>query len=412
MIDIKLLRQKPEFFRKATKDKGYSDAVVDEVLFVDAQLRQLISREDNIRSERNLANESEKERGVQIKNELKQISEERQRIEETLNEKLALIPNPALDMVPVGRGEDQNVVLRKWGTPRDFSFEPKNHLELGEDLGIINFNDGGKVAGSQFYFLDNEGAFLELALVQFSLNTLKRFGFVPTLTPDLARSEYYLGTGYMPKGDEAQTYTLENDDLGLIATAEVTLAARHAKEVINEQRLPIKYAGVSHCFRKEAGAHGKYSKGLYRVHQFTKVEMFVYANPDESKKIHEELLSFEEQIWQQLEIPYQVLEICTGDLGAIAARKFDIEAWMPGRNTYGEVTSTSNCTDFQSRNLDIRVKGKDKGTYYAHLLNGTAVAVSRAIIAILENHQNQDGSVNIPQALIPYMGGIEKIEKK
>jgi len=410
MIDIKLLRKDPDFFKRATRDKGYSDSTVDEVIRLDKELRKLINNEDDLRSKRKSLSAQDRKQSIELKDTLKKVSEKRQLVQVEFNEKIILIPNPAFQDVPVGKDEKENKILRKWHAPRDFTFQPKNHLELGESLGILNFSAGAKVAGAQFYYLDNEGAFLELALVQFTLHTLKKHGFIASITPDLARSQYYLGTGYLPKGDEAQIYTIEEEDLGLIATAEITLAARHSDETFNEEDLPVKYAGVSHCFRKEAGAYGKYSKGLYRVHQFTKVEMFIYTAPEDSEKIHKEMLAIEEEIWQKLEIPYQVLEMCTGDLGSMAARKYDIEAWMPGRDSYGEVTSTSNCTDFQARNLKIKVKNIASGTQYLHLLNGTAIAVSRAIIAILENNQNEDGSINIPEVLVPYMGGITKIE--
>jgi len=414
MIDIKLLRENPEYYKKATTDKGYSSKVVNAVLILDKKFRELTKEEDDLRSQKKKFGSSEEDRkkSKKIKQKIKEISEKKVVIEKELKDKLSSIPNPAFVNVPIGNKEEDNVVLREWGVKRNFNFNPKNHLELGEYLKIINFTDGSKVAGAQSYYLDNEGALLELALIQFALQILSKKGFTPTITPDLSRSKFYLGTGYMPKGDEAQIYTLENEDLGLIATSEVTLAGRHSEEIIDEKDLPIKYAGVSHCFRKEAGAYGKYSKGLYRVHQFTKIEMFVYSNPEDSKKIHEELLKIEEEIWQKLDIPYRVLEICTGDLGAIAARKFDLEAWMPGREDYGEITSASNCTDYQSRNLNIRIKSKNKGICYAHLLNGTAIAISRALIAILENYQNEDGTVNIPEVLVPIMGGIKIINKK
>jgi seryl-tRNA synthetase len=245
---------------------------------------------------------------------------------------------------------------------------------------------------------------LEMALERFAMEILMKEGFTPWITPDMAKSRYYLGTGFQPRGPEQQIYTIENNDLGLIATAEITLAGVHADEVLAEQDLPKKYAGLSHCYRVEAGGYGRYSKGLYRVHQFTKVEMFIYCMPEESGKMHEYLLSVEEKIYQTLNLPYRVLEMCTGDLGAQAARKFDVEAWMPGRNDYGEVTSTSNCTDYQARRLNIKVKRKDGKQEYIHMLNGTAIATSRAMIAILENYQQEDGSVVIPDALKPFMG--------
>jgi seryl-tRNA synthetase len=227
---------------------------------------------------------------------------------------------------------------------------------------------------------------------------------MPVITPDLAKSRYYLGTGYMPRGNEAQTYEIKDSDLGLIATAEVTLAGKHADEVIPENKLPLKYIGYSHCFRQEGGSYGKYSKGMYRVHEFTKAEIFIYCKPEDSAKLHDYLLSIEEKIYQSLEIPYRVIKQCTGDLGAMAARKFDIEAWMSGRGDYGEVTSTSNCTDYQARNLNIKYKRKDGKNEYVHMLNGTAIATSRAIVAILENFQQKDGSVLIPKVLQKWMG--------
>lgn len=414
MIDIKLLRENPEYYKKATADKGYVNDIVDSVLILDKDLRALVKNEDELRSQKKKFGPSEEDRenSKKIQEKIKEISENKIITEDEFRAKLSQIPNPAFKDVPIGSKEEDSVVLRECGVKRSFDFTPKNHLEIGENLKIINFTDGTKVSGTQSYYLDNEGALLEFALIQFALLILTKKGFIPTITPDLAKSRFYLGTGYMPKGDEAQIYTLEDDDLGLIATSEVTLAGRHADEIIDEKRLPIKYAGVSHCFRREAGAYGKYSKGLYRVHQFTKIEMFVYSTPEDSEKIHQELLAIEEEIWQQLEIPYRVLETCTGDLGAIAARKYDLEAWMPGRGDYGEITSTSNCTDYQSRNLNIRIKSSENGTRYAHLLNGTAIAISRALVAIIENNQNDDGTVSIPKVLVPLMGGVEMIKRK
>jgi len=294
--------------------------------------------------------------------------------------------------------------LRKWGEPKKFDFTPKDHLELGKSLGILDFETGAKVSGSQFYFWYRDGALLELALVQYAMELLSKEGFIPVITPDLAKSRYYLGTGYMPKGREAQTYEIKDEDLGLIATAEVTLAGKHADEVVPEAELPLKYIGYSHCFRQEAGAYGKYSKGLYRVHQFTKAEMFIYCRPEESDKYHQHILEMEEKIYQGLGLPYRVVEMCTGDLGTMAARKFDIEVWMPTRGEYGEVTSTSNCTDYQARNLNIKFKAHAGENEFVHMLNGTAIATSRTPLAILENYQEKDGSVVIPEVLRKWVG--------
>ncbi len=424
MIDIKLIRTHIEEVKRGVAAKGYDPARIDALAAADIAQRELVQREEVLRRTRNElaargADPAAREQAIEVKKGLQQLSEQLAAGEAQVATLLASVPNLPLAEVPVGAGDSANVEVRTWGEKPTFSFTPKNHLEIGERLGILNFEAGSKVAGSQFYYLDNEGVLLELALIQFGLDLARREGFAPTMTPDLAKSRFYLGTGYLPRGDEAQTYEIQGEDLGLIATAEVTIAGRHADEVIPESELPIKYAGVSHCFRREAGAYGKYSKGLYRVHQFSKLELFAYCTPEESAAMHAQILSLEEKIWQALGIPYRVLEMCTGDLGAIAARKYDLEAWMPGRadgvGEYGEITSTSNCTDYQARNLNIRVKRSPANggkTEYLHMLNGTAIAISRAIVAILENFQQADGSVVIPEALRPFMLGIDRISSK
>lgn len=404
MLDIKYIRENAETVKKATADKQMDTSLVDKVLELDEKRLTLLREVEDLRAERNkVAKEKNIERGKQIKEELKAKEPEYEKMDKEFWEALNLIPNPAAEDVKIGKNESENEEIKKWGDIPHFDFEPKDHLALGEDLGIVSFEDGAKVAGSQFYYLYGDGAMLELALVQYAFELLRDEGFLPVITPDLAKSRFYLGTGYAPRGDEAQTYTIEDEDLGLIATAEVTLAGKHADEVLSAKNLPLKYVGYSHCFRKEAGSYGKYSKGMYRVHQFTKVEMFVYCTAEESPAMHDYLLSLEEKIYQNLGIPYRVLKQCTGDLGAMAARKYDIEAWMPGRNDYGEVTSTSNCTDYQARNLNIKYQsgGENK---YVHMLNGTAIATSRTPIAILENYQQADGSVIIPEVLRKYMG--------
>lgn len=404
MLDLNLIRENPEKVKEGVKNKNYDSSLVDVVLDFDQKRRSLLGEVESLRAARNKLTKEDIERGKEIKDKLKGLEDELEKVEAELKEKLMQLPNLPSEKTPVGKDDKENVELRKWGTPKEFPFTPKDHLELGESLGILNFEVGAKVAGSQFYFWYRQGALLELALIHYVFDLLSQEGFIPVITTDLARSKYYLGTGYLPKGNEAQTYTIEGEDLGLIATAEVTLAGSHADEAILEDDLPIKYIGYSHCFRKEAGAYGKYSKGLYRVHQFTKAEMFIFCKPEESDKWHEHILEMEEKIYQGLGLPYRVFEMCTGDLGAMAARKFDIEAWMPSRNEYGEVTSTSNCTDFQARNLNIKIKRKDGKTEYAHMLNGTAIATSRTPLAILENYQQEDGSVLIPEVLQKYTG--------
>ena len=404
MIDIQLLRKEPEKLKKAVADKQYDSSIVDAVLELDEEYRKLLNEVESLRAERNKAAKNKDiDKGKQIKKEIQDKEPKLIEAENTLNEKLGEIPNPALPQVPVGKNDKENVEVRLWGEPRKFEFEPKGHLELGTKLGILDFESGSKVTGSQFYYLFDDGALMELALIQYAFELLSAEGFRPVITPDLAKSRYYLGTGYMPKGNEAQTYEIKDEELGLIATAEVTLAGMHADEIIPDEKLPLKYIGYSHCFRREAGAYGKYSKGLYRVHQFTKAEMFIYCKQEESEKMHEHILAMEEKIYQNLGLPYRVVEMCTGDLGAMAARKFDIEAWMPRQGEYAEVTSAGNCTDYQARRLNIKYleNGEKK---YCHILNNTMVATSRAMVAILENYQEKNGNVKIPKVLWKYTG--------
>jgi seryl-tRNA synthetase len=404
MVDINLVRDNPDKVKEGAISKGYDASVVDKVLEKDSEYREVLQKVENLRAEKNKAAKDRNiEEGKRIKNELKSLEPELENAENEVNNLLNQIPNPPDEKAPKGKGEEENVELRKWGEIPQFDFEPKSHLEIGEALGIIDFENGAKVAGSQFYYLSGDAVRLELALLQFGIEKLSEKGYIPYITPDLAKERFYLGTGYNPKGEEAQIYEIDGEDLGLIATAEVTMAGLHADEVLAKNNLPLKYAAISHCYRKEAGAYGKYSKGLYRVHQFTKLEMFVYCTPEESGKIHKELLAIEEDIVQALGIPYRVLEMCTGDLGAMASRKYDLEAWMPGRNDYGEITSTSNTTDYQARNLNIKYNDGTKNEY-AHLLNGTALVMSRIPVAILENFQQKDGSVVIPEVLRKWMG--------
>lgn len=404
MLDINFIRENPEKVKKATIDKGFDGSIIDRLLEVDKERRKMILETESLRAKRNKLTKDDIEEGKKLKVELKEKEESQKQIDADFQNLINQIPNPASPDVKIGKGESENEVVKTWGEVPKFDFEPKDHLSLGTSLGILDFESGAKVSGSQFYYLYGDGALLELALVQYAFETLSKEGFMPVITPDLAKSRYYLGTGYSPKGDEAQTYEIKDSDLGLIATAEVTLAGKHADEIIPEAKLPIKYIGYSHVFRQEAGSYGKYSKGMYRVHEFSKAEMFIYCKPEDSEKFHDYLLSMEEKIYQGLGIPYRVIKQCTGDLGAMAARKFDIEAWMPGRGEYGEVTSTSNCTDYQARNLNIKFKGKDGKNEYVHMLNGTAIATSRTPIAILENFQQKDGTVLIPKVLQKWMG--------
>ena len=345
--------------------------------------------------------------GRRLKEEGARLEAELAEAERALVPLLLAIPNLVHPESPKG-GEADFRELRRVGEPRRFEFAPEDHLAIGERLGLLDFEGGARVAGQKWYFLRREAVLLDLALQRFALDRAIRAGYEPHLTPDVARRQIVDGLAFAPRGDETQIYSLAGTDLDLIGTAEITLGGLHFDQVLDAERLPVRLAGVSHCFRTEAGAAGKESRGLYRVHQFTKVELFAITRPEESDAMHAELLAIEEEIFQALEIPYRVIEVAAGDLGAPAYRKFDIEAWMPGRGAageYGEVTSTSNCTDYQARRLRIRFRREDgRRTELAHTLNGTAIAVSRGLVALFENHQQADGGVAIPAALRPYAG--------
>jgi seryl-tRNA synthetase len=340
--------------------------------------------------------------GRRLKEEVARIEAELAGVRAQLDALLTELPNFVHPDAPVG-GETAFRVLRQVGEPRVPDFEPEDHLALAERLQLVDFESGARVAGQKWYYLKNEAVLLEIALQRFALDRVMERGFVPYVTPDVARPEIVIGTGFNPRGEETQIYSLANADLCLVGTAEITLGGLHADALLDEADLPVRLAGVSHCFRTEAGAHGRESRGLYRVHQFTKVEMFVLTRPDRSEAMHDEIVEIEERIFQDLEIPYRVIDVATGDLGAPAWRKFDLEAWMPGRGDWGEVTSASNTTDFQARRLRIRYRAGGRNEF-VHTLNGTAVSNARAILALLENHQRADGSIAIPKALRPYVG--------
>lgn len=352
--------------------------------------------------------------GKQIKEEVSACENEVKQLEQELEEATRQIPNMAHPKVPIGKLDTENLEVKKVGTPRVFDFEVKDHVELGETLDIIDFDRGTKVSGPKFYYLKNEAVFLEQALIMYALNTLRKHNFNMFITPDVAKEDVLKGIGFNPRGNESNVYSIEEEGTCLVATAEITLGGYHQDEILDKSKLPLLYGGLSHCFRREAGAAGQFSKGLYRVHQFDKVEMFAYATPEQSDEIHEKLRQIEEEIFTGLGLPFHVVDTCTGDLGAPAYRKWDLEAWMPGRNggEYGEVTSTSNCTDYQARRLNIKFKDDDGKNKYVHTLNGTAIAVGRAMLAILENYQNADGSVTIPEVLVPYCGFDKILPKK
>ena len=316
------------------------------------------------------------------------------------------IPNLSHPDAPIGEDDTKNLDIAHGQTPLpEFDFQPLDHVELMEKLGMVDFEAGARVAGHGFYFLKGDAVLLELALQRYAVGMLLEEGFTPMTTPDLARNEVLEGTGYIPRGPETQIYSIENSDLSLVATAEIPLGGLLAGQTVEAEELPIKLCGISHCFRTEAGAHGRATRGLYRVHQFTKIEMFAFTLPEQSDAMLEHLRSLECRLFDGLQIPYRVVDTATGDLGGPAYRKYDLEAWMPGRGEFGEVTSTSNCTDYQARRLGIRCRTKgEKGTQLVHTLNGTAIAISRAMIALLENHQQADGTVIVPEVLRAWMG--------
>jgi seryl-tRNA synthetase len=354
--------------------------------------------------------EALKEKGRRIREEAGQLQQQLDSVTAEGEAILRLVPNLSHPAAPIGVDDKANLEVARGKTPiPEFDFKPLDHVELAEKLDFIDFEGGARVAGHGFYFLKNEAVLLELALQRYALEVLMPEGFVPMSTPDLAFNKVLEGTGFIPRGPETQIYSIDGTDLSLVATAEITLGGLQSGQTFDEEDLPLKYCGLSHCFRTEAGAHGKASRGLYRVHQFTKVEMFAYTRPEESDAMLDHLRTLECRIWDGLGIPYRVVDTATGDLGGPAYRKFDLEAWMPGRGDFGEVTSTSNCTDYQARRLNIRYRSKgEKGTKLVHTLNGTAIAISRGIISVMENYQQADGSIVVPEVLRKYVG-VEKI---
>lgn len=423
MLDLKYVIANLEAVRENCRNRNVPpDALedLDRIAELESERRRVLATVEDIRRRQNevaqsTGKEKDQERraelieaGKRLKSEVSDHEEQLRRLDDEIKQRLGRIPNLSHPDAPIGLTEADSREVRKVGQPRTFDFPIKDHVELGKSLDLIDFETGAKVAGSGFYFLKNDAVLLDLALQQFALRKLIGRGFAPITTPDLARNSILEGIGFTPRGEETQVYSIEDTDLSLVGTAEITLGGMLADELLDEKDLPIKFVGLSHCFRTEAGAAGRASRGLYRVHQFTKVEMFAFSTPEQSDAIHQEMLEIEEELFGDLGIPYRVLDIATGDLGGPAHRKYDIEAWMPGRGEggeYGEVTSTSDCTDYQARRLNIRYRPEGrKGTRFVHTLNGTAIAVSRALIAILENYQRADGRVDVPEALKPWMG--------
>jgi len=423
MLDIKFIREHAELVKSNCKNR-LASVNVDEFLDLDKEIRNIETSLEELRAKRNAASRT-KPSPEQIQ-EMKMVGEEIKAKEGSLiplnnkfHEMWMAIPNMTHPKVAVSLDENDNPVLDTYLSPTKFDFEAKDHVQLSEMNDLIDFDRATKVSGAKFYYLKNELALMEFALIQYALEIAVKRGFIPFSTPDLAKREVLEGLGFNPRGESTQIYNIENSDLCLVGTAEITMGGYHMDEVLDEKDLPKKYVAVSHCFRTEAGAYSKFSKGIFRVHQFTKIEMFQYVMPDKSEEAHKELLAVEREIFEGLKVPFRVVDHCTADLGGPATRTYDLEAWMPdkpnkkdGMGDWAEITSTSKCTDYQARGLNIKYKAGDKKDY-VHMLNGTAIAISRALIAILENYQQSDGSVKIPEVLKKFMPvTMDEIRKK
>jgi seryl-tRNA synthetase len=428
MLDIKLIRENPEFVKNNLAKRGNPEngKMLEALIALDAEWRQNLSKLNDLRHERKMMTAEigklkkagkdageELEKAKSLDSESTSIQAKVAEAEGKTHEYLMQLPNLLHESVPVGKDDSGNVEVRSWGVIPKFGFDVKNHIDLGLNLDIIDVERAGKVTGSRFFYLKGEGVLLDMALMSFALEEMTKKGYLPVEPPYLMRRDAYEGVTALGDFEEV-LYKIEDEDLYLIATSEHPMAAMYMNEVLKEEELPLKLAGISACFRKEAGAHGKDTRGMFRTHQFNKIEQFVFCTPEESWKLHEELLRNAEELVQKLGLPYRVVNVCTGDIGTVAAKKYDIEAWMPAQNAYREVVSCSNCTDYQARRLGIRYREKEgaptKG--FLHTLNSTAIATGRTIVAILENFQQEDGTIVVPEVLRKYMHDIEKISLK
>lgn len=414
MLDINFIRENLDLVEKSTKEKGYKTDI-SAILKKDDERKSLLTKVEALRTERNAVASQMKggkpapeliKKGKEIKLELAGLEKELDSLTDEVTTALKSVPNVIFNDVPLG-GEECSVEVKKWGKNKEKGID---HLDFATSRDWVDFERGAKVAGNKFYYLKDGLALLENALLQFGLSKVQEHGFTYMTTPDLVSSRVLEGTGFAPRSSEqSDEYFIEGEDLALIATAEMTITGYHMDEILDEKDLPLFYAGYSACFRKEAGAYGKYTRGLFRVHQFNKLEMYCFCLPEQSKEIHEKILSIEEDIWQSLGIPYHVINIAAGDLGAPAAKKYDLEYWSPVNQKYQELTSCSNCTDFQSRAVNIRVRRKDGSLEFVHTLNGTAISLARAMVAILENYAREDGKLEVPKVLRPYLGNREEL---
>ena len=426
MLDIKLIRENPELVRENLKRRGDPEnlRMLDELIDCDRKWRQLLTELNELRHQRKTITmeiAALKKKGEDVGDriskakavdaEITRLEKKVSDLEEKKHNLLMRLPNLLHESVPFGRDEHDNVPLRTWGEIPEFKFPVKDHIELGLSLDIMDIERAGKIAGARFFYLKNEGVLLDLALMNFALEEMIKKGFKPIEPPFLMRRKPYEGVVALSDFEES-LYKIEDEDLYLIATSEHPMAAMYMNEVLKAEELPIKFVGVSANFRKEAGAHGKDTRGIFRTHQFNKIEQFVFCEPEQSWKIHEELIRNAEELVQKLGLPYRVVNVCTGDLGTVAAKKYDVEVWMPAQKAYREIISCSNCTDYQARRLNIKYREKEgeppKG--FVHTLNSTALATGRTMVAILENYQQEDGSVIIPEVLRKYMSGIERIK--
>lgn len=427
MLDVNLIRSNPEIVRNDLKKRGSLEKLklVEELLALDKQRREDITLENELRRRRNLVSEDIgrlKNEGADVTAKLKEAKEIPEKIkevhgkvveaEEEIRGILYRLPNLLHPSVPTGKGEEDNQVVKKWGKPSEFDFEPKDHIDLGQALDLIDVDRAGKVAGARFYYLKKELVQLNHALIRFALDLMAEKGFILYQPPYMLRRRGVESSTDLADFEDV-IYKIEGEDLYLIPTSEFALLALHMDEILEGSELPFRYSGISPCFRKEAGTHGRDTKGIFRVHQFEKVEQFVFCRPEESWGEHEKLIANAEEVFKKLRIPYRVMNVCTGDIGSVAAKKYDIEAWLPGQGTYREMVSCSNCTDYQARRANIRFRDKpSEPTRHLHTLNSTLVATERTLIAIMENYQQRDGSIKIPKVLVPYMNGSKVIQRK
>ena len=415
MLDIRYIREHADRVQESAKNKGYNDVSIARLLDTDEQRRQLQQQVDELRTRRNeIAGQMKGgkpapeliEQGRALKEELAKLESNLRDVEAAFQAQMDAVPNITLDDVPLG-GETDSVEIKTWGDKRQSA---SDHLDFAAGRDWLDFERGAKVAGTKFYYIKGDLMLLENAIYQYALNLLISKGFTPMTVPHMVSGRVARGSGFAPKSDkESNEYFIDGEDVMLIGTAEAPLTGFHADEIIDEKNLPLLYAGYSPCYRKEAGAAGKFSRGLFRVHQFNKLEMYIFCTPEQSVQMHERILSIEEEIWQNLGVPYHVVNIAAGDLGAPAAKKYDIEYWSPVDNQYRELTSCSNCTDFQARNLNIRVRRSDGSLQVLHTLNGTAVSLARSLVAIIENYQTDDGKLRVPEVLRPYLGNREEL---